>query len=43
LDDFLQQYEPVVELDGDEHLVIDSAGSVSESLAQLARAGLLAK
>jgi uncharacterized protein len=41
LDEFVQRYEPVVELDGGEHLIVDSAGPVSESLEQLARAGLL--
>jgi predicted kinase len=42
LEEFVQRYEPIVELAG-EHLVVDSTGTVTDSLDQLARAGLLTR
>jgi uncharacterized protein len=41
LDEFIERYEPVVELDATEHVVIHSAGPVSDSLGQLATQQLI--
>lgn len=43
LEAFSSRYEPVVELPAGEHVVVSSAGPVSESLGQLAAQGLIAR
>lgn len=43
LDEFSSRYEPVIELPAGEHLVVSSAGPVSESLGQLMAQGLSAR
>jgi aminoglycoside phosphotransferase family enzyme/predicted kinase len=40
-DDFVARYEPVTELPGEQHAVIDSSGSLAESLVELQRIGAL--
>lgn len=43
LDAFLKRYEPIGEQYPVEHIIVESAGSLGESLAQLERHGLFSK
>jgi aminoglycoside phosphotransferase family enzyme/predicted kinase len=40
-DDFVAQYEPITELDGSEHVVVDTSGSVEQALGALRSRGVL--
>jgi aminoglycoside phosphotransferase family enzyme/predicted kinase len=40
-DDFAARFEPITELDADQHVVLDTSGSLEHSLAQLRARGVL--